>query len=85
MFLADYFKGINSFDYLEEIEQVSYEYTTQVFKELFEEKKMVLSSSIPTQSRLCRAKVPTAMNIQTRMIFRGISGTARYYIVCLTV
>ena len=43
MFLADYFKGINSFDYLEEIDAVSYEYTTQVFKELFEEKKMVLS------------------------------------------
>ena len=43
MFLADYFKGINSFDYLEEIDSVSYEYTTQIFKELFEEKKMVLS------------------------------------------
>ena len=43
MFLADYFKGINSFDYLEEIDTVSYEYATQVFNELFEDNKTVLS------------------------------------------
>ena len=43
MFLGDYFKGINSFDYLEEIDTVNFEYATQIFKELFEEKKMVLS------------------------------------------
>lgn len=43
MFLADYFKGITSFDYLEEIDLVNIEYATQVAKELFDEKKMVLS------------------------------------------
>lgn len=43
MFLADYFKGINSFDYLEEIDLVNLDYLTQVAKELFDEKKMVLS------------------------------------------
>ena len=43
MFLADYFKGINSFDYLDEIESVSKEYTEQVLKQVFKEDKMVLS------------------------------------------
>ena len=43
MFLADYFKGINSFDYLEQIDSVNIEYVTQVAKELFNEQKMVLS------------------------------------------
>ena len=43
MFLADYFKGINSFDYLEEIVVVNEEYIEQVFKDVFSENKMVLS------------------------------------------
>ena len=43
MFLADYFKGINSFDYIEEIDTINKEYVTQVAKELFNDKKMVLS------------------------------------------
>ena len=43
MFLADYFKGLNSFDYLEEIEAVSFEYATQVFNELTERNNLVLS------------------------------------------
>ena len=43
MFLADYFKGINSFDYLDEIESVSKEYAEQVLKQVFKEDKMVLS------------------------------------------
>jgi len=43
MFLADYFKGINSFDYLEEIDSINIEYVNQVAKELFDDKKMVLS------------------------------------------
>lgn len=43
MFLADYFKGINSFDYLEEIEAVTVEYLEQILKEVFKEEKMVLS------------------------------------------
>ena len=43
MFLADYFKGINSFDYLEEIEAINVEYLTQVLNDVFNEDKMVLS------------------------------------------
>ena len=43
MFLADYFKGINSFDYLEEIESVNLEYINQVLSEVFNEDKMVIS------------------------------------------
>ena len=43
MFLADYFKGINSFDYLEEIEAVSYEYASQILKEIIQKNNMVFS------------------------------------------
>lgn len=43
MFLSDYFKGINSFDYLEEIETINLDYLNQILKEVFQDKKMVLS------------------------------------------
>lgn len=43
MFLADYFKGINSFDYLEEIEGINVEYLNQVLNDVFKEDKMVIS------------------------------------------
>ena len=43
MFLSDYFKGINSFDYLEEIEGVNVEYTEQVLKNVFKEEKTIIS------------------------------------------
>ena len=43
MFLADYFKGINSFDYLEEIDSVNLDYAKQVLEEVFKEERMVLS------------------------------------------
>ena len=43
MFLADYFKGINSFDYLEEIETINEQYTQSILKNLFDEEKMVIS------------------------------------------
>ena len=43
MFLADYFKGINSFDYIEQIGSVNKDYTEQVLNEVFAENKMVLS------------------------------------------
>ncbi len=43
MFLADYFKGINSFDYIEEIEGVKLEYINQILKDVFKEEKMVIS------------------------------------------
>lgn len=43
MFLSDYFKGINSFDYLEEYNNVSLEYLQQVLEEVFDTNKMVVS------------------------------------------
>ena len=43
MFLADNFKGINSFDYLEKYNEVSKEYAEQILKEVFREDKMILS------------------------------------------
>ncbi len=43
MFLSDYFKGINSFDYLEEISTINLEYLNQVLKDVFNEKNMILS------------------------------------------
>ena len=43
MFLSDYFKGINSFDYLEEYNQVTKEFATQILNEVFKEEKMVIS------------------------------------------
>ncbi len=43
MFLADYFKGINSFDYLEEMKGITVEYLEQILKDVFKEEKMILS------------------------------------------
>ena len=43
MFLADSMKGINSFDYLEEYENLTLEYANQIFKEEFDLDKMVIS------------------------------------------
>ena len=43
MFLSDYFKGINSFEYLEEINTINVEYLNQVLKDVFNEKNMILS------------------------------------------
>ena len=43
MFLADYFKGVNSFDYLEEYNSVTKEYAEEVLKELLAMDKEVIS------------------------------------------
>ena len=43
MFLSDYFKGINSFEYLEEVNIINLEYINQILKEVFKEEKMILS------------------------------------------
>ena len=43
IFLSDYFKGINAFDYLEEIEEINVEYLNQVLNDVFKEEKMVIS------------------------------------------
>ena len=43
MFLSDYFKGINSFEYIEEINTIYIEFVEQVLKDVFNEQKMVLS------------------------------------------
>lgn len=43
MFLADYFKGINSFDYIEQYNTVTMEYTQEILKQIFDEKNSVMS------------------------------------------
>ena len=43
MFLADNFKGINSFDYIEEIEGITVNYLEQILKDVFKEEKMIIS------------------------------------------
>ena len=43
MFLADAFKGINSFDYIEKFDTVTKEYAEQIFNEVFDENKMAIS------------------------------------------
>ena len=43
MFLADFFKGINSFEYLEEIETINLDYVKKILKDVFKEGKMILS------------------------------------------
>lgn len=43
MFMSDYFKGINSFEYIENFNQVTKEYVQQILQETFNEEKMVLS------------------------------------------
>ena len=40
MFLADYFKGINSFDYIEEHKLVTREFTEKILNDIFKEENM---------------------------------------------
>ena len=43
MFMGDYFKGINSFEYIEEYNQVTKEYAENILKKNFDEEKMIIS------------------------------------------
>ena len=43
MFMGDYFKGINSFDYIENHKQVTKEFVEEILKDVFDENKMILS------------------------------------------
>lgn len=43
MFVSDYFKGINSFEYIEGYKKATIEHTKQILEELFLEDRMVLS------------------------------------------
>lgn len=43
MFVADYFKGINSFDYIENYTQVTKDYTEKILNEVFKEEQTVIS------------------------------------------
>ena len=43
MFMGDYFKGINSFDYIENHKQVTKDFAEGILKEIFDENKMILS------------------------------------------
>ena len=44
MFLSDFMKGINSFDYLEEVDIMDSNFVNQVLKSEFDLDKMVLSA-----------------------------------------
>ena len=43
MLLSDYFKEIQSFDYIEQFQTVTLEYTKQILQEVFDEKKCIMS------------------------------------------
>ncbi len=43
MFVSDYFKGINSFDYIDKYNQVTKEYAEELLEKFFKEEQMVLS------------------------------------------
>ena len=43
MLLSDYFKGIQSFDYIEQFQTVTLEYAKQILQEVFDEKKCIMS------------------------------------------
>ena len=43
MVISDYFKGINSFEYLENYNQITKEYVDQILKNVFNEEKQVIS------------------------------------------
>ena len=43
MFVTDYFKGVNSFDYIEEYKQITLEYTYEILKEVFLKDNTVIS------------------------------------------
>lgn len=43
MLMSDYFKGINSFDYIENHKQITKEYAEKILKEVFDEDKIIIS------------------------------------------
>ena len=43
MLLSDYFKGINSLDYIEQYKSITAEYAKQILEEVFDEKRCILS------------------------------------------
>ncbi len=43
MFISDYFKGVNSFEYLENYKQISVEYVYEILKEVFLKENTVIS------------------------------------------
>ena len=43
MLLSDYFKGVQTFDYIEQFSTVTLEYTRKILQEVFDEKKCILS------------------------------------------
>ena len=51
MFISDYFKGINSFDYLETYKQITKEYAKQVLENVFNENETVISVVEPKEKK----------------------------------
>ena len=52
MFLADNMKQINSFDYIEEFETVTKDYTQTVLNNIFKEENEVLSIVEPNNDKI---------------------------------
>ena len=50
MFVTDYFKGINSFDYLENYKQIKIDYAKQILNEVFKEENIIISIIKPKDS-----------------------------------
>lgn len=59
IFLADYFKGINSFDYIEEINSINVEYLNQVLKDVFKDKNGTFNSKKLKNNRqkMCKKRL----------------------------
>ena len=49
MFLADSFKGINSFDYIEEYDTVTKQYAESILKDIFKEENRIMSVIEPNE------------------------------------
>ena len=47
VFVTNYFKGINPFDYIEKYKALSKEYVGQILKDVFDSNKMVISTIMP--------------------------------------
>ena len=43
MLLSDYFKGVNSFDYIEDYQTITPEYAKQILNDVFDEKRCIMS------------------------------------------
>ena len=65
MFISDYFKGINSFDYLETYKQITKEYAKQILNNVFKEENTIISVVEPKDKEKYFIKIEVKMNTIT--------------------